>query len=624
MNPQSLLASRRLRGKQRLRISRHGRHDLARAAGVPTSRTPRRIHSFARRQHLGHRMDIPVVPLGSVFPVLQARPARRSQDSGAIDELPQSMCAQHIKGASNFVPEPRRKSQPRRLRRPFGPHPHPAPPRLFTTAHSKELRHLTTAQRNFVLRGTRAANDRIVYESVQPKTNKDKARTWRRRLGLCTKAGIVDPLLVRIPDATKELVIRSFLVTYQVAHWDRSGRILGTNQKALAGTTVRTAALHLAAAFRDSFQPSPLHVSDGSRLFSTVAALFKAIDNVDDPPNRQKAITPKFLHYLQRLRSKQTDPCSIDQAVDLITGGFFFATRPCEIVRTKDPGRTRTLEIRNLHFRTLQQKPISPLSPSFEADAEFVTVTWDDQKNRKKSDSRTQRRTNDPLLCPVTSLGRAARRVVLTVPGAGPITLLCSVYNPSSHLVTLLSDEFTLKLLCSTCAMFGGKPVFGFHPHEIGNRSIRSGTAMALFLKDHSTAKVMILGRWSSDAFLVYIRPQVLEWTNNMPRDMASFESFLDVGLYGVASASDPHTRRRTIHLNGGNSVMELPTFHLQDLVQNGSRPFGIERAEEPNESSVAIRHSNDSIPNTTSTTVGLGPCLLAWKNSFGGEAFVC
>jgi hypothetical protein len=88
---------------------------------------------------------------------------------------------------------------------------------------------------------------------------------------------------------------------------------------------------------------------------------------------------------------------------------------------------------------------------------------------------------------------------------------------------------------------------------------------MALFLKDHSTAKIMILGRWSSDAFLVYIRPQVLEWTNNMSRDMISFESFLDVGLYDIASAHDPRTRRKTTRLNGRHSTMQMPNFHLQD-----------------------------------------------------------
>jgi hypothetical protein len=51
-----------------------------------------------------------------------------------------------------------------------------------------------------------------------------------------------------------------------------------------------------------------------------------------------------------------------------------------------------------------------------------------------------------------------------------------------------------------------------------------------------------------------------------MSKDIVSFASFLDVGLYyDVASAHDPHTRNRTIYLNGRGSVMELPTFHLQD-----------------------------------------------------------
>ena len=52
---------------------------------------------------------------------------------------------------------------------------------------------------------------------------------------------------------------------------------------------------------------------------------------------------------------------------------------------------------------------------------------------------------------------------------------------------------------------------------------------MALFLKNHSVEKIKILGRWSSDAFLVYIRPQVLEWTNNMSEDMARVGRFTDL-----------------------------------------------------------------------------------------------
>ena len=67
---------------------------------------------------------------------------------------------------------------------------------------------------------------------------------------------------------------------------------------------------------------------------------------------------------------------------------------------------------------------------------------------------------------------------------------------------------------------------------------------MALFLGDHSTAKIMILGRWSSDAFLAHIRPQVLEWTNNMSSDMINFDSFLDAAFHDIAAPSDPRTRQ--------------------------------------------------------------------------------
>ncbi len=94
-----------------------------------------------------------------------------------------------------------------------------------------------------------------------------------------------------------------------------------------------------------------------------------------------------------------------------------------------------------------------------------------------------------------------------------------------------IGNDCVRKLLRHTCSVFGGHKTFGSHPIKIGNKSLRSGAATSLFLMDPSPAKIMILGRWSLDAFLVYIRPQVLEWTNNMSRDMISFDSFLDVGL---------------------------------------------------------------------------------------------
>jgi hypothetical protein len=87
---------------------------------------------------------------------------------------------------------------------------------------------------------------------------------------------------------------------------------------------------------------------------------------------------------------------------------------------------------------------------------------------------------------------------------------------------------------------------------------------MSLFLKNHLTAKIMILGRWSSDAFLVYIRPQVLEWTNNMSKDMIDFDFFLDVGFFDVAGQSDPRTRTKLSTFNGRTpSRLMMPSFNI-------------------------------------------------------------
>jgi hypothetical protein len=77
---------------------------------------------------------------------------------------------------------------------------------------------------------------------------------------------------------------------------------------------------------------------------------------------------------------------------------------------------------------------------------------------------------------------------------------------------------------------------------------------MALFLMDHSPAMIMILGRWSSDAFLVYIRPQVLKWTHNMSYDMIHLDSFFDAANRDLVTSDDPGTRKR-LHNNPSMAV---------------------------------------------------------------------
>jgi hypothetical protein len=73
----------------------------------------------------------------------------------------------------------------------------------------------------------------------------------------------------------------------------------------------------------------------------------------------------------------------------------------------------------------------------------------------------------------------------------------------------------------------------------------------------------MILGRWLSNAFLVYIRPQVLEWTNNMSKEMIHLDNLLDVGpRNNHTTTNNPRLRKHLCSFNGSSSIL-VPRFHL-------------------------------------------------------------
>jgi hypothetical protein len=150
-------------------------------------------------------------------------------------------------------------------------------------------------------------------------------------------------------------------------------------------------------------------------------------------------------------------------------------------------------------------------------------------------------------------------RIRRLVPNHKPTTTMNTIC--SNDTVLQLSSEFLRERLRVTCTALGGKPVFGYSAADIGTKSLRSGAAMSLFLMNHSTERIMLLGRWKSDAFLVYIRPQVLEWTNNMSRDMILHDSFLDVSGFDQANPDLPRTRPR--RFNGPDSTLIFPSLHL-------------------------------------------------------------
>ena len=93
-----------------------------------------------------------------------------------------------------------------------------------------------------------------------------------------------------------------------------------------------------------------------------------------------------------------------------------------------------------------------------------------------------------------------------------------------------------------------------------------------VYLADVPVYTIMLIGRWSSDAFLRYIRKQVEQFSRHVAKQMLTFRSFRTVPEITprVVSIEDPRQRnhrdnaetRRNIGRDASRRV-QLPAFSL-------------------------------------------------------------
>jgi len=153
-------------------------------------------------------------------------------------------------------------------------------------------------------------------------------------------------------------------------------------------------------------------------------------------------------------------------------------------------------------------------SPSLHL-ADCVSVAFERQKNDRKADTAiTQWWTSDELLCPVKIWASLTRRI-LTYKGA----------NKNSP-ISLVNTGEMIADLCRDRVVASSKTKLGIHRSEIGTRSIRSGAAMAMYLAGVPVFLIMLIRRWSSTAFLKYIRKQVQEFLQGISSKMIKVQSF--------------------------------------------------------------------------------------------------
>jgi hypothetical protein len=91
-----------------------------------------------------------------------------------------------------------------------------------------------------------------------------------------------------------------------------------------------------------------------------------------------------------------------------------------------------------------------------------------------------------------------------------------------------IQNKSIIYLLRASAAVLGHE-FLGFAPDELGLNSIRSGTAMTMYHEGLPVFTIILLGRWSSDAFLRYIHRQVQEFSLGVSIKIIARHSFYTI-----------------------------------------------------------------------------------------------
>ena len=365
-----------------------------------------------------------------------------------------------------------------------------------------------------------------------------------------------DPYLQTIQQSERVIVVSAFAQAIRSAEFSKS------TIHRLGEDSVRNAVDHVAQTFRDRQYPDPRLDPDGkpSRLLSTQ---YKGYRNEDPHPKQQKALPASILLKLYRHKSTERSRA----IADICTGAFFFAMRSCEYLSEAGQTRkTKRLRLRNLQF--FRNGSPLPLSSNKLLHATVISITFEDQKNDTKFDTITMHASTHKLLCPVKAWARVAQRV-LSTPSATTASFV-NIFHDNKNTFSITGNDAVQSLRAAAIAM--GEIKLGFKATDIGTHSIRSGAAMAMYLDEVPVYTIMLIGRWSSDAFLLYIRKQVEQFSQNVSTRMIKNMNFSHIPHFKPSvTPKDPRTRNHRdnfqTRFNMGqqaiNIIPTLPSFSL-------------------------------------------------------------
>ncbi|EJK46488.1 hypothetical protein THAOC_34841, partial [Thalassiosira oceanica] len=165
----------------------------------------------------------------------------------------------------------------------------------------------------------------------------------------------------------------------------------------------------------------------------------------------------------------------------------------------------KAIRVRDIVFRR-NNRVVAHSDPDL-AESDSVDVTFGDQKTEVKDETISQDNNDDPELNPVRNMAYTIQRL-RSYPGFSPDWPIYKFFDGSTF-SNITSKEVLIDIRASVAAI--GFDRLGYSPDDVGThsvRSVRSSFAMMLYLAREPIYTIMLLGRWSSNAFLAYIEKQ--------------------------------------------------------------------------------------------------------------------
>ena len=117
--------------------------------------------------------------------------------------------------------------------------------------------------------------------------------------------------------------------------------------------------------------------------------------------------------------------------------------------------------------------------------------------------------------------------------------------HPDTQKLLHVTSKQRLTRICAVVTCIG-KDTLGCSATDMGTHSLRSATAMAMYLAGVPVFTIMLIGHWSSDAFLCYIWRQAQEFSSGVSSRMLLTAAYFTIPDF--AGTEDPCTPGH--HLN--------------------------------------------------------------------------